>query len=557
MPDKEFCLLREPWIAVMQLDGKMKEVSLTDLFRHAHEYRQLAGELPTQDVAMLRLLLAVLHAVFGRYAPDGSFSPISEDGDPEATPFRRWKALWDLGTFPMAAIEPYLNHYEERFYLFHPTTPFFQVPFVSPFKDAKGEIINTSEKEPGYFIGDIAEGGNKARLFSARTQKKSLRYAESARWLIHLNAFDVAPGGRPPASGYTVKGYGLPWPSRLGLVWANGETLFHTLMLNLQLSAAPENGDMGVDWEKETVCDAEALKDIKPVFPRYLAGLYTMQFRRVRLERNEAEQIVTKCVIWGGQSLDEQNPLLENMTLFKWGEGTRETAPVIPKLNDPNRQLWRDFSALLPNNDQGKLTPGVVKWIEGLENRGYLHLPVMQLNTAGSEYSKNTALSNVFSDSLRVNLGLFSVLGTAWVSRITMEIQTTELAVQQLSRLARSLAVAAGNTDKKSLKQAGNAAARQAYFMLDEPFRNWLEGLDPEKSDMETACEEWWKRLQKISRGLAQELVRQAGPISYVGREFKFNTNDEKQLYTAPRAYNSFLYRISSRETLQNQKGGK
>ena len=273
MPDKEFCLLREPWIAVMRRDGETKEVSLLDLFRHAHEYRQLAGELPTQDVAMLRLLLAVLHAVFGRFAPDGSFAPICEDGDPDASSKRRWKALWNLGAFPMEAVEPYLNHHEERFYLFHPTRPFYQVPFTPPFTDAKGEPINASEKEPGYFIGDIAEGGNKARLFSARTQKKSLRYSEATRWLIHLNAFDVAPGGRPPANGYTVKGYGLPWPSRLGLVWANGENLFQTLLLNLQLSTTPDNGDMGVEWEKETVCDAEALKDTQPVFPRHLAGL--------------------------------------------------------------------------------------------------------------------------------------------------------------------------------------------------------------------------------------------------------------------------------------------
>ena len=67
MSEKEFCLLHEHWILVMRKDGKTEEVSLLDLYRHAQDYQRLAGELPTQDVAVLRLLLAILHAIFARY----------------------------------------------------------------------------------------------------------------------------------------------------------------------------------------------------------------------------------------------------------------------------------------------------------------------------------------------------------------------------------------------------------------------------------------------------------------------------------------------------------
>jgi hypothetical protein len=34
----------------MKKDGDTTEVSLLDLFRYAHEFQRLAGELPTQDV---------------------------------------------------------------------------------------------------------------------------------------------------------------------------------------------------------------------------------------------------------------------------------------------------------------------------------------------------------------------------------------------------------------------------------------------------------------------------------------------------------------------------
>ena len=35
--EKEFCLLYEPWIRVMKMDGETIEVSLLDVFRYAPE----------------------------------------------------------------------------------------------------------------------------------------------------------------------------------------------------------------------------------------------------------------------------------------------------------------------------------------------------------------------------------------------------------------------------------------------------------------------------------------------------------------------------------------
>ena len=64
MNDKDFNLLDEPWIRVIDKDCGIHEVSLIGLFERAHVYRDLCGELPTQDFAVLRLLLAVLHTVF-------------------------------------------------------------------------------------------------------------------------------------------------------------------------------------------------------------------------------------------------------------------------------------------------------------------------------------------------------------------------------------------------------------------------------------------------------------------------------------------------------------
>ena len=86
MREKEFNLLEEPWIRVRSPDCAVREVSLTDALLHAHEATDLAGELPAQDAAVLRLLLAVLHTVFARVDEQGIPAPFQSEEDAVA----RW-----------------------------------------------------------------------------------------------------------------------------------------------------------------------------------------------------------------------------------------------------------------------------------------------------------------------------------------------------------------------------------------------------------------------------------------------------------------------------------
>lgn len=76
MSEKEFNLLDEPWIRVRLPDCSVQEVSLCDALMNAQNYVDLAGETPPQDVAVLRLLLAVLHTVFSRVDETGAPAPI-------------------------------------------------------------------------------------------------------------------------------------------------------------------------------------------------------------------------------------------------------------------------------------------------------------------------------------------------------------------------------------------------------------------------------------------------------------------------------------------------
>lgn len=61
MEEKEFNLLDEKWIRVINKDCSVQEVSITDALTQAHMFSDIAGEMPMQDVAVLRVLLAILH----------------------------------------------------------------------------------------------------------------------------------------------------------------------------------------------------------------------------------------------------------------------------------------------------------------------------------------------------------------------------------------------------------------------------------------------------------------------------------------------------------------
>ena len=81
MTEKAFNLLEEPWIRAMLPDCTIQEVSLMDALIQAQRFSHLAGELPVQDMALLRVLLAVVHTVFSRVDERGQLHPIRDEND--------------------------------------------------------------------------------------------------------------------------------------------------------------------------------------------------------------------------------------------------------------------------------------------------------------------------------------------------------------------------------------------------------------------------------------------------------------------------------------------
>lgn len=530
MGETEFNLLEEPWIRVMTGDCTVRECSLTEVLVDSHRYRRLAGELPTQDMAVLRLLLAVLHTVFYRVDPQGKESPIENRGEAK----HRWKALWAMGRLPEEPIRAYLGTWEDRFWLFHPERPFYQVP------GAEGGTAYTAAK----LNGELSESSNKVRLFPARSgaEKESLTYAEAARWLVYLNGFDDT-SAKPKGKGLPSPGAG--WMGQLGLICAEGENFFETLMLNLVLLREDKTlwAEPKPVWEREKPKSAERTEI---ALPDNQAELLTLQSRRLLLARDKGR--VVGYQLLGGDFFSKVNATAEQMTLWRKVEGKKNEADYDrPRRWVPERQSWRDFGVIAGAKDGSRL-PGVVSWIALLKQERVLDRDCeIHFRTAGVHYGdKDFFVADILQDHLDFRLELLDEAGKHWVSRIREKIDQTDRAAWILGKLAESLYLAGGGQTDDKAREARYRQGMQAYYdAVDLPFRSWLLSIDPKEGDgqniLDQVDEQWRKEAYGLAMNLGKKMVQGAGERAFTGHWVKDKRLDTDVFYSAPSEFNRFV----------------
>ena len=531
MQATEFNLLQEPWIRVRMRDYTVKEVSLTDALLHAQEYVDLAGEMPTQDAAMLRLLLAVLHTVFSRVDAKGDPAPLVTTDKA----LLRWGELWKLGHFPEQPLRDYLDKWQERFWLFHPERPFWQVPEAKIGTEYAASKLN----------GELSESSNKLRLFSAYAGngKAELSYAQAARWLLSVNGYDDT-SAKPKGKGLPSVGAG--WLGKLGYIQAQGKNLFETLMLNLTFlqDAAKLWGENHPCWELDVPRSAERTEIALPDNP---AQLLTLQSRRLLLHREGVK--VVGFTLLGGDFFPRENAFAEQMTVWRDQDPkqSKKTGAYtfVPSRHDPSRQFWREFPAVFCEEGGGMRKPGVVRWEELLQSDQGRQLDRRRMvcfRISGMKYGdKDFFVNDSFSDSLTFQAELLEALKKPWRTKITTEIGNCERAAKIVGHLAQNLALAAGGGGDAD----SESARAQFYFQIDQPFRRWLQSIDPEMDDKDEKIAQWQEQAHQIAKELGRQMVEQAGTAAFVGHRIPDRNNKEKSyLYTAPKAYNSFLYEL-------------
>ena len=509
-----FNLIEQPWIRVRTIDGDVAERSLRDVLVESPRLRGLAGEIPTQDAAVLRLLLAV---ILGATRPG---FPRSERECIDL--FEDW---WERGEVPAEILDPYLARIYERFDLLHPKVPFMQVAGLT--------TASGNHSGLGKLIADLPPN---QLFFTTRggSELNSMSMAEAARWLVHCQAFDPAgiktgaigddrvKGGKGYSLGYSA------WAGNLGLVLAVGGTLFETLLFNTPwLMSGPD--DLPI-WERAQLGPAV---DVEHPTPNGPADLFTWPSRRMRLFLSDDR--VVDVQISNGDRLGPQNlHPYESMTAWRRSKSqSKAGAPVqMPTTHDSTRRIWQGLGPLLQRAKDGSTQPApVVVWLDRLKNDEALPRErLVDLRILGIEYgTQNAVISGSIDDRL-----------TATVATLTDPtlVQTAVDAVAQAKDGVVALANLAGNLDRAA---GGEGQARErtfeiGYGLLDPCYRMWVRTLK-EPGDAPHYRAVWATTASEVLRKAGEALVADAGPAALVGRQVGRSGTDSTQLLDAGLAH--------------------
>ncbi len=578
--DPCFNLAREKWIRVQNADGSVEEVTLVKALTNASEYRALAGETPTQNVAVLRFLLAVLYAaLFG----EKSFE--TPDDAIEA-----WFELWDAGKFPEEAIIAYLDKWVDRFWLFHDQRPFFQVPAgkegitmenaadISGL-DKHGKPSASGVQKASKLNGAIFESGNKDNLFNIATgaRKFSLSFPEAARWLLHVICFD--DGGIKP---YYKKNTPMnvnselascseAWVGSTTPIFAEGDSLFETILLNLVLLKDGELDNESIwprqlpTWEYETLHNKEMVGESLPDNP---AELLTFLSRRIMLIRREDK--VLGFVRYVGEAFPREAATTDQWTLWSLPSAKKgaESLPV-PRTSRLSAQMWREMGALLVVQDNGAPLPGVVRWIRLISSQmmSPLKNSLCRFHYIKARYdvSQKSNMTEILEDSVTFSVGLLTEAGHAWVTLLTHELDMCNDVAQQLGLLAERIFSAEGGklyeikngkrVKTNSAIQQRDLAQEQFFYEINQPFRQWLRSLRAEDdSEMRHNRVE---KLRELTRNIAyncgREMMSKISPTAFSKR----NKTEEDAHLTAPQAW--VIFKATMKKTIiidENNVGG-
>ena len=523
-----FDLTRRPWIPGLRTDGVETELSLVEVFEQADRVRRLVGDVPTQDFALLRLLLAILHDAI--------------DGPRE---IEDWADLWEEG-LPLERVRAYLDEHAERFDLLHPHAPFLQVA-----------DLRTSKGEYGSLDRVVADVPNGTRFFTMRFHgAQRLGYAEAARWVVHAHAYDpsgIKAGVEGDPRTKNGKGYplGVGWAGNLGGVHVEGDDLRQTLLLNLiafdtaNLHTDPERDRPA--WAHPPVTAAPLAAAEAAARPHGLRDLYTWQTRRLRLH-HDGEGAHGVLLSYGDPLNPRNMQLREPMSVWRRSPAQekklREPTIYLPREHDPARAAWRGLGALVTGQVKGaeqrqeaaeQVRPRVLEWIAGLTVGDYLPKGyLVRARLVGAVYgTQQSVIDEIVDDAVAMPVVLLHRDNREPAKTAVAAVTDAEEAVTALGDLATGLAQAAGADG-----EGPRATARDRGFgELDEPFRGWLRDLatpEDEDTDLDSLLSDpeyparrrgAWQRIvgRTVSR-LGDELIESAGEASWEGRVLDIKT---------------------------------
>lgn len=536
MDKKSFNLVTEPWIQVLDKDGNPKEVSVLDVFENAASYQRLAGDMASQDLVILRLLVAILTTVYSRVDVNGKnyeWLTLDEkmhikEADEEDYEYddlvNTWQLLYKNEKFSKSVAQ-YLKENSSKFD-FLGDDPFYQVN-----KDVYDEEVPANKKvnikSPKGTVDikqinrTISESNNSPAIFSPRTRqtKNEMNLAQLVRWIITYQSF-TGVTDKTKVNSKKKFSVSAGWLYGLNPVFAQGENLFQTLMLNLVFPE--EYKEEKAFWEFENAIEyIEFLKDEPFARDLSISTLYTLWSRMLHIEWIDDEPIIFTA---GLPKLDSTEAFVEPMTTWRRNTKTGEVYPATKHLTDLTKAMWRNFGQYVRTTDSDELEdmhePEIIKWLRKVQDNEYLPtdtsltLRTTTLISDGNATSQSPVVEA--NDQFRIKAEVLFDKNDKdyWPEDIENMIDLTQ-------QVGKDFWIFTNNISKlrglDGTNFADNSTAK-FYESLNLPFLTWLASLrnDQERAD-KTA--EWKRILKRIAITKAEELLKNASPRDIIGQE--------------------------------------
>lgn len=570
---EEFNLLDGPWIKVLTLEDEEKEVSMLEFFKNVQNYRSFAGELPHQDFAVMRLMLAVLMTVFTRWDAKGNlYSKDFMDWDTFELNERNlnefneqlmntWLELWNRGSFPDCVLE-YLEFWRHRFNLFDEERPFMQFPHIGE----EGYKYSARRLPEVQIDGLTADGQvDKPTLFASKSRCKVnfldggkveekvdiLTNGELVRWLLYINGFQEANSGRVKKGSKKRFSTGVAYLGSLGIVLVEGSTLYETLMLNFNLGGQKlYEGKNYLNkqkplWENEDLFEESFRKK-----PDNLAQLYTYPHRLLLLKRRYFPEVSQRRVMCyldlsSPEEVEDEGVIgyeglhypsayyLEPFTQFIYKKISKDSGFYKVNGYDSDQMawefkrytkssfLWQEFPTMLVSFETEATSPGVLKWLRKLSDEGLDLTQVvfkkLQINY-GSKGSKPSSLEwDVMSEHVNLVYGNFGVFEDNGYRYLKEEVELIELCVKCLEKLITRVSKALGVSKDKVSKDV----IENVYSDIDKDFREWLSGVDIRggKAGLQESKIIWLNTLEKYFLSVGRTLCKRYELKMYLNKE--------------------------------------
>lgn len=507
-PRSSFSLLDSPWISCTTASTEGSTLaSLRQVFDGSLPLLAVRGDSPTQDYAVLRLVLAVHWRAHALAAAQ------------EGITHRQWRReAWGAATSgePDEIVLDYLDEHAPRFDLLHPTAPFMQVADLHTSKNTRQEVRRIIfEAENDYFTTRTHEGRSRVPL------------DEAARWLVHTQAYDysgIKSGavGDPRVKGGRGYPIGTGWAGNTGGTVILGADLRRTLVLNTPPLVFARVEDDLPAWERPP--DGPSQRPYPT--PTGPVDLATWQSRRVRLFAEEGW--VHEILVSNGDQIPAAgaNVLDDPMTPYRYSRNKSKKGMDVyfARPYDVQRTMWRSLEPLLvlegdlptAKGERPPRRPAVLDALADLKDDG-IDMTSVDLRLISTEYGPQQSSAGPTIDArLSLPRDLLAPGNLAVRRAALLDARATMAAAVSLGRFAGRLLQAAGGE----------------YVFRPAPTDGVLTQMEPEfqlhlgrltSSNFEDSMRTWRRSVREAILVYARQLLRGAGPRALIGRSVTEN----------------------------------